>query len=76
MANSSRSLADAGFQCLVTCDRNLIYQQNILGSGLAVVVLPGQRLEELIERSVDIAEAILSAKPGTSIELPKSRGGV
>jgi len=69
-------LAKAGFECLVTCDRNLIYQQNIVRAGLAVVVLPGQRLEELIERSVEIAAAISNAKPGASIELARSRRGV
>lgn len=51
--------------CLVTCDKNLQYQQSIADSGLALVVLPRQRFDDLLPLVGAIATAISQSEPGT-----------
>ena len=41
-------LRDAGFECLLTCDRNLHHQQNLARWNVAIVVLPRSRFEDLV----------------------------
>ncbi|MDF1601103.1 hypothetical protein PZ895_15180 [Mesorhizobium sp. YIM 152430] len=56
-----------GLSCLITCDKNLSYQQNITQTGLALVVLPRQRFEDLGPFLREIAEAVGRAQPGDLI---------
>jgi hypothetical protein len=67
-------MRETGFDCLVTCDKNLEWQQPIRQSEIAIVVLPFQKLGELRPIVDRIAEAISSARQGevTRIE-PASR---
>jgi hypothetical protein len=59
----------AGFEVLVTTDKNLSYQQNLAGRQIAVVVL-GQGRWTLIKPCVaQIAAAVSAAKPGSFIEV-------
>ena len=62
----------AGFDVLVTTDKNLRYQQNLTGRKLAVVVL-GQGRWGLIRRHVAaVVAAVNAATPGSyaEVEIP------
>ncbi len=59
-----RATAD-GYEVLVTADRNLPAQQNIRASGIAVILVPGNRLVEIARRVEVIRSALEAAKPGT-----------
>jgi hypothetical protein len=62
----------AGFDVLLTTDRNIRYQQNLAGRTIAVVVLSKARWK-LIERQLpEIATAVAAAAPGSfrEIEIP------
>jgi hypothetical protein len=62
----------AGFEVLVTTDKNLSYQQNLAGRQIAIVVL-GQGRWTLIEPHIpEIVAAVSAATPGslTHVEIP------
>ena len=62
----------AGFDVLVTTDKNLRYQQNLTGRKLAIVVL-GKGRWSLIKRHVAaIVAAVNAATPGSyaEVEIP------
>jgi predicted nuclease of predicted toxin-antitoxin system len=59
----------AGFNVLVTADRNLQYQQNLSGRRIGIVVLPGNKLRELKSIGPKIREILDAIKPGDFIEL-------
>ena len=62
----------AGFEVLVTTDKNLSYQQNLAGRKIAIVVL-GQGRWSLIKRRVAQVVAIVNAAtPGSfaEVEIP------
>ncbi len=63
---------DAGFDILLTTDKNMRYQQNLAGRKIAVVVLGQQqwpRLRPLVQR---VVEAVNAATPGcfTEVDIP------
>ena len=59
----------AGFEVLVTTDKNLSYQQNLAGRKIAVVVL-GQGRWTLIKHYVaEIVAAINAASPASFVEV-------
>ena len=59
----------AGFDVLLTTDRNIRYQQNLTGRKIAVVVLSKARWK-LIERQLsEIATAVTAAAPGSFREI-------
>jgi hypothetical protein len=62
----------AGFDVLVTTDRNLRYQQNLAGRQLAVVVLGKGRWRLIKVRLPEIAAAVNAATPGrfSEVEIP------
>jgi hypothetical protein len=64
-------VSEDGFACLITSDRNLTHQQNVARSGVAVVVLPHQFLEELEQIKDAIAAALDSVQPGSVTLVPK-----
>jgi hypothetical protein len=55
-----------GFATLVTVDRNLAFQQDIPGSGVAVVILRARsnRLPDLLPLVPALQEALAQARPG------------
>lgn len=61
----------AGFEILVTGDKNLEFQQNLKNSGLVVVVLvaPSNKLEDLLPRIPGALAAITAAKPGEVVRV-------
>ena len=62
-----RLLRGAGFEVLVTVDRNLEYQQHVAAAGVAVVVLAARtnRLQDLLPLAPRAAEVAAAAAPGT-----------
>ena len=57
-------LEELGFDCLITCDKNIEWQQPLLKRRVAVVVLPLQDLAALRSIADEIATAITSTEPG------------
>jgi hypothetical protein len=56
--------AEEQFDVFLTADRRLRYQQNLKGRGLAVVVLPSNRLKVLRGVMAGIEAAIAKGGPG------------
>ena len=66
----------AGFELLLTTDKNLRYQQNLKGRRIAFVVIGNQQWPTL-RRYVDkVVAAVNTATPGsyTEVEIPFHRG--
>jgi len=64
-------VVQAGFQCLLTCDRNLRYQQPLSKWHVAIVVLPYQRFEDLLPVSPAILAAIEDIQIGSVVTIPR-----
>jgi hypothetical protein len=60
-------IVDAGFDVLLTCDRNLHFQQNISHSDIALIVLPAQRFDDLMPFAAAISKALLEAVKGEAL---------
>lgn len=62
----------AGFEVLITTDKNLRYQQNLTGRRIAIVVLGLGRWSLLRFHSQKIVAAVNAATPGsyTEVEIP------
>jgi hypothetical protein len=58
-----------GFDVLVTADRNLRFQQNLAGRGIAIVELPTNRWRTVRENGERIARAVDQAVPGSYAEV-------
>ena len=59
----------AGFQLLVTTDKNLRYQQNLIGRKIAFVILGNQQWP-VLRRYVDrVVSAVNASTPGSFIEV-------
>jgi hypothetical protein len=58
----------AGFDVLVTTDKNLKYQQNLAERRIAILVLPTTSWPALRERSESIAKAVTALGPGAYFE--------
>jgi hypothetical protein len=65
-----RKAAASGYEVLLTADRNLPAQQNIVASGIAVVLVRGSRMSEVAGQAAQIQFAIAGAQPGTVIRIP------
>lgn len=63
---------EAGFEVLVTPDKNMVNQQNLKGRRLAIVVLGQQQWPKLLPYVSRVAEAVDAAKPGsyTEVDIP------
>ena len=61
-----RVAADAGFEVLVTADRNLQFQQNLSQSRLGIILLvaPSNALEDLRPLVPNLLAAIPKCRPG------------
>lgn len=67
-----RVAEEAGFDILLTTDKNLLYQQNLSNRKIAIVVLAKNKwslIQPILQR---IATAVNAAKPGsyTLVEIP------
>jgi hypothetical protein len=63
----------AGFEVLVTTDKNLPYQQNLAGRKLAVVVLGKGRWSLIKPHVAQVVAAVNAATPGSfaEVEIPE-----
>ena len=59
----------AGFNALVTADKNLLYQQKLSGRHIGIIVLPGNKLRELRAIAPRICAALEALKPGDFVEI-------
>ena len=62
----------AGFEVLITTDKNIVTQQNLTGRAIAIVVL-GNSQWRIVQRHVrKIASAVNAAQPGsyTKVDIP------
>jgi len=62
----------AGFEVLITTDKNLRYQQNLAGRKIAIVVLGHARWSSLKVDLAKIVAAVNAATPGsyTEVDIP------
>jgi len=59
----------AGFDLLLTTDRNMQYQQNLAGRKIAVVILSRQQWPQLRPHVQLVVDAVKTAKPGSYAEV-------
>jgi predicted nuclease of predicted toxin-antitoxin system len=59
----------AGFDVMVTTDKNLRYQQNLSGRKLAIVVLPTTSWPKIRDRVAEVASALAGMASGDYREL-------
>jgi hypothetical protein len=55
----------AGFDALVTCDQNIVFQQNLVGRNIAVVVLSTNTWPTIRAQPQSVRRAVANASPGT-----------
>src|SRR4026209_2767087 len=62
----------AGFDVLLTTDRNIRYQQNLTNRKIAIVILGKGRWRLIQNRLPEIAAAVAAAMPGsvTEVQIP------
>lgn len=60
---------DAGFDLLLTTDKNIRHQQNLAGRKIAIVVLGQQQWPRLLPHMQRVVEAVNAAKPGSFAEV-------
>ena len=62
---------EAGFEVLVTSDKSIQCEQNLMGRKIALVVLSQGRWELVRRKSAEIAAAVSAAAPGsyTKVEI-------
>ncbi len=60
---------EAGFDLLLTTDKNMRYQQNLAGRGLAIVVLGQQQWPQLRAHIQRVVDAVEAATAGSFIEV-------
>jgi hypothetical protein len=59
----------AGFEVLVTTDKNIRYQQNLAGRKIAIIVLGRQQWPELRPHVQLVVAAVNAATPGAYVEV-------
>lgn len=68
-----RAAEQAGFAVLITCDRNIRYQQNMAGRQLALIELSTNRWATIRDNVADVLAVIETASPGSyaTIRFPR-----
>jgi hypothetical protein len=61
--------AEAKFDVLITTDKNLLHQQNIVGLRLAILVLPTTNWPEIRVNEVQVVAALDALRPGDVVQL-------
>jgi|SRR5271168_2732498 len=64
-----RAAEAAGFDLLLTTDRNVLYQQNLSGRKIAILVLDEQQWPKLRQKIQLVVDAVNAAAPGSYIEV-------
>jgi hypothetical protein len=68
------AVAAAGYDVLLSNDKNIIFQLNIATLKIAVVTLPTNRRQSVVPRSEDIASTLRSVLPGQHISIELNGG--
>ena len=64
-----KAAEEAGFEVLITTDKNMVTQQNVKGLAIAIVVL-GNSQWRIVERHVrKITSIVNAATPGSYVEI-------
>jgi hypothetical protein len=58
-----------GYDVLLTADRSLPAQQNIVSSGIAIVLVRGSRMADIAVQAEAILAAVAAAEPGPIIRV-------
>jgi len=68
-----KAAEEAGFEVLVTPDKNIRYQQNLKNYAIAIVVLANPQWPALRHHVDRVVAAVNAAKPGTycEVEIPE-----
>ena len=61
--------AEDNFDILITTDRSMRYQQNLVGRRLAILVLPTTNWRQIRTHQVKIVAAVARLRPGEAVEL-------
>jgi hypothetical protein len=61
--------AERAFETFITTDKNLLYQQNLSGRRLAILVLPTTSWLEIQKHLGSVSAAVNALRPGDFIEL-------
>jgi hypothetical protein len=64
-------MSASGFQVLLTVDKSLRHQQNLLAAGVAVVLLrgPGTDFDDLLPLMPAVVAALATIQPGDVVEI-------
>jgi hypothetical protein len=70
-----RAAEEAGFDILITCDRNIRYQQRLTGRKIALIELTTTTWPVIRPRLADVLAAIQASGPGSyaTVTLPRPR---
>jgi hypothetical protein len=70
-----RLAEEAGFAILITCDRNIRYQQNLIGRKIALIELTTTIWPVIRPRVHEVLAAVEAATPGSyaTVTLPRPR---
>ena len=64
-----KAAEDAGFELLLSTDKNIRYQQNLKGRRIAIIIL-GNSTRPVVHRYIDrVIAAVTSATPGSYAEV-------
>jgi len=69
---------DSGFDLLLTTDKNIRYQQNLIGRKIAIVVLGNAQWPVLRHHVQRVVDAVLGATPGSyhEVRIPETDSAV
>ncbi len=65
-----KAAESAGFDVLVTADKNIRYQQNLDGRKIALIILPSGRWPLVKPHLQEVVNAVDEAAPGSYREVP------
>lgn len=65
-----KAAESAGFEVMVTSDKNIRYQQNLSDRKIALVILPSGRWPAVKAQLTEVVAAVDDAKPGSFTEIP------
>lgn len=62
--------AETEFNVFVTADQQLLYQQNLSGRTLAIIVLPTNQVRTVVSLLPAIEESVKRVQPGVFLTIP------
>jgi predicted nuclease of predicted toxin-antitoxin system len=74
-----RTAEDAGFEVVITADQNIVYQQNLRGRTVSLIVLGSNIWPIVQQHATEIAVQVRKARPESyafiEMSVPKRRAG-